>query len=605
MNFSTSPEHWMYVTVPFGIYSAVVLVLVAAGEHGEETNIVKIFFRRISWSLERLTGHSGWRMAGVLSGLTVLGVAMMGLYWDVAFHIDVGRDKELFTPSHTMIVLGLAGLVYSAVIAVIFATVDRVPVGWRFLGLRIPRSALALAVLGAGGVAAFPLDNLWHQAYGVDVTLWSPSHLQLVLGGGLGPIALWLMMREHAAESRPRILGRAIDALVLGSVLTGLSAVQGEFDFGVPQFQLAYLPILVAVAAGFSLVLARVSLGPGGAIKAVVAFLVLRSVVALLVGGALNHTVPRFPLYLGGALVVELAAWLLGTERRLRFSLAAGALVGTLGVVAELAWVELSGWFGTAGATGASLPATALLAVPAAAGAAVVGVGLARAVPGGTRVPLAAAAVAGAVVLVALAVPLPRNVGAVEAIVRLQPGAAVSAVEVELQPQDAAQGHSLALVSWQGGGRVLSGLREVSPGRYASVRPVPVAGGWKSMVSLQRGDEVMAAPVYLPADPEIGAPEVPAVAERRERFVRNTEVLLRESRPGPAWVRIAAYAGLAAVVAAWWALFALCARAPRREAPTAEEPGTETLDQGEQPEDSSSALHRKLARAHEGSGRAV
>nr|MDQ3571044.1 hypothetical protein [Actinomycetota bacterium] len=237
MNFSTSWDHWLYVTLPFALYGVVVLGLLGAGEHGPETNILKIFFRRISWSLERLTGHAGWRMAGVLSGLTVLGVAMMGLYWDVAFHIDVGRDKELFTPSHTMIVLGLAGLVYSAVIAVIFATVDRAPVGWRILGLRIPRSALALAALGTGGVAAFPLDNLWHEAYGVDVTLWSPSHLQLVLGGGLAPIALWLMMREGATEGRPRMLGRAIDALVLGAVLTGMSAVQGEFDFGVPQFQ--------------------------------------------------------------------------------------------------------------------------------------------------------------------------------------------------------------------------------------------------------------------------------------------------------------------------------------------------------------------------------
>ncbi|MDQ3575973.1 MAG: hypothetical protein M3404_13840, partial [Actinomycetota bacterium] len=204
------------------------------------------------------------------------------------------------------------------------------------------------------------------------------------------------------------------------------------------------------------------------------------------------------------------------------------------------------------------------------------------------------------VVLVALAVPLPRNVGPVEAIVRLQPGSAMSAVEVALQPADAAKGHSLALVSWQGGGRVLAGLREVGPGRYASTRPVPVAGGWKSMVSLQRGDEVMAVPVYLPADPEIGAPEVPAVGERRERFVRNTEVLLRETHAGPPWVRVAAYAGLAVVVATWWALFALCARAPRREAPTADEPGTEKLEESEQPEDWSSALHRNLARAGSG-----
>ena len=80
------------------------------------------------------------------------------------------------------------------------------------------------------------------------------------------------------------------------------------------------------------------------------------------------------------------------------------------------------------------------------------------------------------------------------------------------------------------------------------------------MVSLQRGDEVMAAPIHLPADPEIGAPAVPAIPERRVPFVRNTEVLLREAHPGPAWVAWAVYGGLAAVAAVWVALFAWCAR---------------------------------------------
>ena len=46
-----------------------------------------------------------------------LATAALGLYWDVGWHIDFGRDKALFTPPHTMIVIGLAGIVYSAGIA--------------------------------------------------------------------------------------------------------------------------------------------------------------------------------------------------------------------------------------------------------------------------------------------------------------------------------------------------------------------------------------------------------------------------------------------------------------------------------------------------------
>jgi len=70
----------------------------------------------------------------------------------------------------------------------------------------------------------------------------------------------------------------------------------------------------------------------------------------------------------------------------------------------------------------------------------------------------------------------------------------------------------------------------------------------------------MAAPVYLPADPEIGAPEVPALPERTERFVRNTTILLREVRVGPPGAAVAAYSGLAVVAAIYIALIAFTAR---------------------------------------------
>jgi hypothetical protein len=47
---------------------------------------------------------------------------------------------------------------------------------------------------------------------------------------------------------------------------------------------------------------------------------------------------------------------------------------------------------------------------------------------------------------------------------------------------------------------------------------------------------------------------------RTERFVRNTTVLLREQHPGPAWPAVAAYCGLAALMALWAGLIAQTAR---------------------------------------------
>ena len=555
---STSANDWLYVGMPFLAYCMVVLNLAIFGEHGDETNPLLIFFRRIGHSLRQMTGMPGWSMAGALTGLTVLGVAAFGLYWDVAWHIDNGRDKNLFTPSHTMILLGLGGLVFAATVAVIYATIERAPVGFRVLGVQVPWSALVLGLLGAGGAAAFPLDDMWHKAYGVDVTLWSPTHLQLVAGGGLAPLAVWLMLREgRSAGGRPNLFGKGIEVLTLGAVLVGLSAFQGEFDFGVPQFQVLYLPVLLAAAAGMGLVIARIAIGAGGALGAVAAFVILRVIFALLVGGALNHTVPRFPLYLVAALAVEAAAWALGTDRRLRFALVAGAAVGSVGVAGELVWVQVSGWADIAGGL---WPKALVLSVVAAVAAALFGTGFAKAASPGGRIPVPALAVAGVALVAAFAYPFPRTVGAAEAVIRLERLGDRATVEVEMVPADAAADATVfGIVAWQGGGRVHASLDQVAPGRYVSSVPVPVTGTWKTMVGLQRGDQVMAAPVYMPADPEIGAPEVPAVAERREPFVRNTDLLLREAKDGPAWPALAAYAGVGLVTALWFGLLALAA----------------------------------------------
>ncbi|HEX7277561.1 MAG TPA: hypothetical protein VF244_09335 [Acidimicrobiales bacterium] len=427
----------------------------------------------------------------------------------------------------------------------------------------VPWSSVLLLCLGFGGLAAFPLDNLWHETYGIDVTLWSPSHLQLVGGGALGTLALFLMLAEAMPSARPTAVGRGILVLTGGTVLVALSAVQAEFDFGVPQFQALYLPLLIMVAAGIALVLARIALGPWGAVKVVLVYLALRGFLALAVGGVLNHTVPRFPLYLAAALAVEGAAVLVGgTRDRLRFALAAGGLVGTVGLVGELAFVRLSGWAPVPMPSSMALKVL-LLAPVAAVAASVLGAGLGRAFASGgdgPRVPVAALAGAGVALVAVLAYPLPRNVGSVDAVVRTEVVGDRAFVEVSLEPVDAASNASgFAVTSWQGGGRVTAFFDEIGPGQYRSERSVPVTGSWKTVVSLQRGSEVMATPVYLPADPSIGAVEVPLVAERRGPFVRNTALLLREAHPGPAWPAVAAWTGLVGLLGLWAGLMAVTA----------------------------------------------
>ena len=583
----SSGDQWVYVAAPLFLYGIVVLGLAMWGYANgdiEDRNPITAFFRSISHSLNRLTGLPGWCMAGALTALMSAGIAAFGLYWDVAWHIDFGRDKELFTPSHTLILIGLNGLVFAAIIAVIFATLDRSEgAGTGGRALRIPWSALVLGALGLGSAAAFPLDELWHQSYGVDVTLWSPTHLQLIAGGALSPIAIWLMIREGRREAgaAPNMLGKGIEALSFGAILTGLATYQGEFDFGVPQFQVLYHPLLIAAAGGLALVAARAAIGTGGALLAVANFLGLRLVLGALVGGALNHSYPRFPLYLAAAVAVEVAAWWLGTEQRVRFALVSGALVGTVGVAAELAWVELSGW-GSVRSTG--LPVAVVLSVVAATAAALLGVALVQgAVPSAEpKVQPMLLACAGLALVAVLAAPLPRNVGDVGAVITLDRLEGEATVTVQLEPATAAQDATqFGVIAWQGGGRVLAELDEVGPGRYVSTRPIPINGEWKSLVALQRGDEVMAAPIYLPADPEIGASAIPAQLERREAFTRNTDILLREAKEGPAWPALLSYTGVAVILAIWVAMFA---RASSRVRPLPSKPRSDTRLGAPEPE---------------------
>lgn len=551
-------HEWVYLVAPLAFYSMIVLALLGTGRT-DEPNIVRFFFRQISDSLQRVTGMAGWAMAGVLSALLVLLIAVIGFYWDVAWHIDLGRDEQLFTPSHVMILVGLGGLIYAAGISILFATIDRAETGLRFWGLRVPWSSLGMAAAGAGGIAAFPLDALWHKMYGLDITLWSPSHLQLVTGGSFGTIAAWLMIAEALPGSRPTRLGRLIHITTAGATLVGMSTFQGEFDFGAPQFQILYLPLLVMAAAGFVFVMARLALGPGGALKALAAFLVLRIIFGALVAGDLGHTYPRFPLYLAPALLAEAAARWAGTKDRLMFSLIAGLLIGTVGLAGEMLGLH---FLGDMPVSASLLVKTAILGPVAAVAAAVIGGGLARAFSAGQRaVPVWALSLAGIGLFAVLLYPLPRNTGQVAADLTLDRQGNQATVGVRLDPPDAAQGATVfAVTSWQGGGRINADLERKGDGSYVSSRAMPITGKWKTMVTLQRGDEVMAAPIYMPADPEIGASAVPALPERRVEFVRNTVVLLREAHDGPIWPSVLAFCGLGIMIAIWASLFALAAR---------------------------------------------
>ena len=509
---------------------------------------------RIPDALERITKIPAWAAASIGTSLYGLLVAGEGFYSDVAWHIALGRDEELFTAPHTSIVIGLGLIFVAAGLGILFATLQQVDTRLRVAGLRVPWSMIPLALLGGSALMGFPLDELWHQQYGVDVTMWSPTHMLMILGASFSGMASWLILADAKVPARGSRWGRGIHVVAAWLTLMGLNSSQGEFDFGVPQFQQIFHPILVTLAAAFALVAIRLVHGRGWAIGIVVGS-ALFELVAFGSDGPVETR--QGGLFLVSALAVEAAAWLLGTENRLRFALAAGVGVATLVLAAEWMWNQGAHqpWHTSL------LPDALVLCLIAGVGAAVLGAAFGAAVGRDRpRIPRPALLLAGVAVLVTLALPLPRGTGDVRADIEVEHvGGGEALVTVTLDPPDAAEdARWFQTVSWQGGGLQLAEMEEVAPGRYEADRPVKVEGRAKAILRLHRGGELMAAPVFLPDDPEIGEPEIPA-ENRSVAMTAETDFLLRETEEGDAWFSYLIYALLAVVGTAWVASFVLVA----------------------------------------------
>src|SRR3954470_4792447 len=426
---------------------------------------------RISWLgrlagfAERVSGLPGWAaLPSAITGGSLM-IAVFGFYWDVAKHIDTGRDPSPFgTPAHYPILVGLFGIALGGFVAIVLGadknvrTAVRISDGWY-----APLGGLLIFMCGGCALTGFPLDDVWHTLFGQDVTLWGPTHVLMVGGAGLSTLAMWVLLVEGRQNARPGTehtwLVRLRTAMAGGAFLLGLSALQGEFDNGVPQFQLVFQPILLMLAASVGLVAARVKIGRTGALQAVAFFLLVRGLLSIAVGPLLGQSTLHFPLYIAEALIVELVALRIPRERPLTLGVVAGCLIGTGGVAAEWGWSHL--WMPLPWPS-SMLPEAAVLGLAAALAGGVLGGFVGRALTAGSlprqaapRFLLPAAAV---VALFCIAFPMPMNSGSkVSASMTLTdltpaPKRTVAGT-TKLSPRDAANDAQwLTVTSWQGGG---------------------------------------------------------------------------------------------------------------------------------------------------------
>src|SRR4051794_4744592 len=542
-----------------------------------------VWLHKLADLAERQWGVPAWvALSGEIASVSLI-VALLGMYWDISLHIDQGRDPgPLANPAHYLILFGLFGVFVSGFLAIIMgdhrggSSMIKRASTWK-----IPIGGIMLFACASFSLLGFPLDDGWHRIFGQDVTLWGPTHLMLFGGAGMTLIgrASLLVEGERAARRERAANGetsaasglpgrRLMDfqrAGLIGGFLIGMSTFQGEFDFGVPQFQLVFHPMLIAWAAGIALVTARIWAGRWGALTAVAFFLVIRGIVSIFVGPIMGEVTPHFPLYVVEGAAVEAIAYLISTRKPIRFGVWCGIAIGTLGFASEWLWSHI--WMPLPWPS-SLMPEGLIWAIVAGVAGGLLGglIGSAlasdrKAFPRrGVKPALALAFVA---IFAMVGYGLHVNNDAEGASARFQlhdvdggPGRYVQG-RVTLDPRTAADGSKwVSVTAWQGGGLVVNRLKKLGEGVYETTKPIPANGDWKALLRVHKGDAILGAPIYLPNDPAIPAKGVPAKADMTRPLTSDHKILQREAKSASGILPILAYLGVLAIALALCALMA-------------------------------------------------
>jgi hypothetical protein len=137
---------------------------------------------------------------------------MVGVYWDISWHMTIGRDT-FWTPAHLLIQAGglTAGLSsgYVALMTTFRGSDEQRNAAVSFWGFRAPLGAWT-CIWGCGAMlTSAPFDNWWHNAYGLDVRIISPPHALLAIGIFsivVGALLLTLAQQNRAGEHDRRRL---------------------------------------------------------------------------------------------------------------------------------------------------------------------------------------------------------------------------------------------------------------------------------------------------------------------------------------------------------------------------------------------------------------
>lgn len=167
--------------------------------------------------------------ATVFSSLCVI----LGLIWDICWHMSIGRDG-LLSPPHLIIYLGaiVSGLFsgFEILRITFWGSVLEKMKSVKVWGFFYSSLGALFCVWGAlSMLTSAPFDDWWHNTYGLDVTILSPPHTVLIagilsvqFGAIVSSISIrnQLVKRESIRGERTGIITYALFVLSAGFLLT-------------------------------------------------------------------------------------------------------------------------------------------------------------------------------------------------------------------------------------------------------------------------------------------------------------------------------------------------------------------------------------------------
>jgi hypothetical protein len=136
-----------------------------------------------------LLTHPNFLLALYAAGIAGALIQILGGQWDVSWHL-LGLVETFFTIPHTVLYTGVALSLLSGLIAL--AYYHRILLYNRERN-RFLLHGFIIALAGSGlQLFAGQFDYWWHDNFGFDPFLFTPSHMPLIIGFFLNGIGMWI-----------------------------------------------------------------------------------------------------------------------------------------------------------------------------------------------------------------------------------------------------------------------------------------------------------------------------------------------------------------------------------------------------------------------------